>query len=63
MFGETIGTFAWPTDDSSGFSPSTVSTDDSVFPTAADDDSWPPSDTEDRGIILTDDGEWRLRGC
>ncbi|CAM9761015.1 unnamed protein product [Ectocarpus sp. 12 AP-2014] len=63
MFGETIGTFAWPTDDSSGFSLSTVSADDSLFPTAADDDDWPPSDdyywtpsdTEDRGIILTDD--------
>ncbi|CAN0010079.1 unnamed protein product, partial [Ectocarpus sp. 4 AP-2014] len=63
MFGETIGTFAWRTDDSSGLSPSTVSTDDSVFPTAADDDDWPPSDydfwtpsdTVDRGITFTDD--------
>lgn len=67
MFGETIGTFAWPTDDSSGFS---TSTDDGGFWTTVDDgaddhgsdDLWPTSDTEDTGIVSTDDGEWRSWG-
>lgn len=79
MFVETIGTFAWPTDDDpSVYSPSTstvYSDDNNGFPTAADDDNsfpasddgngdyWPSSSTEDKGTTTTDYGEWRLWGC